>query len=97
MNTLQINVEIPDKTGYTNVELVSKISRYIKDLLGSHSVAMRVESYPKHLTKSDAELDRILQNELSFDQCTHQELTDEQYKQLAHLANPLPKGLEKWL
>ena len=84
MNTLQINVDIPDKTNYT-------------DILGSPSVAMRVESYPKHLTKSDAELDRLLQNELSFDQCTHQELTDEQYKQLAHLANPLPKGLEKWL
>ena len=97
MNTLQINVDIPDKTNYTDVDLVSKICRYVKDLLGSPSVAMRVESYPKHLTKSDAELDRLLQNELAFDQCSHQELTDEQYKQLAHLANPLPKGLEKWL
>lgn len=95
MNTLQINVEIPDN--YTDVELVSKICRYVKDLLGNHSVAMRVESYPKHLTKSDAELDRLLQNELTFDQCSHNELSDEQYKQLAHLANPLPKGLEKWL
>ena len=97
MNTLQINVDIPDKTNYTDVDLVSKICRYVKDLLGSPSVAMRVESYPKHLTKSDAELDRLLQNELTFDQCSHNELTDEQYKQLAHLANPLPKGLEKWL
>lgn len=47
MNTLQINVEIPDKTNYTDVELVSKICRYVKDLLGSSSVAMRIDSYPK--------------------------------------------------
>ena len=66
-------------------------------LLGSSSVAMRIDSYPKRLTKSDAELDRLLRNELTFDQCSHNELTDEQYKQLAHLANPLPKGLGKWL
>lgn len=68
MNTLQINLEIPDTTNYTNIELVSKIRSYIENLLGSPIVVREVRTRPNYQAKSDAELAQLLQDEISFDQ-----------------------------
>lgn len=73
MNTLQINLEIPDTINYTNIELVSKIRSYIESLLDCPIVVSEVRTYPNHQTKSDAELAQLLQDEISFDQRPHAE------------------------
>ena len=77
MNTLQINLEIPDVTNYTNIELVSKIRSYIESLLGSPIVVSEVRTRPNHQTKSDAELAQLLQDEICFDQRPFTELVSE--------------------
>jgi len=68
MKILQINIEIPNSINYTNIELVSKIRRYIEGLLDSPVVVSEVRTCPNRQTKSDAELAQLLQDEISFDQ-----------------------------
>ena len=66
MNTLQINLEIPSTTNYTNIELVSKIRSYIESLLDCPIEVSEVRICSNRQTKSDAELAQLLQDEISF-------------------------------
>ena len=75
MNTLQINLEIPHTTDYTNIKLVSKIRSYIENLLGSPIVVREVRTRPNRQTKSDVEQAQLLQDEISFDQRPRTEIS----------------------
>ena len=75
MKILQINIEIPNSINYTNIELVSKIRRYIEGLLDSPVVVSEVRTCPNRQTKSDAELAQLLQDEISFDQRPRTEIS----------------------
>lgn len=77
MKILQINLEIPNDSNYTDIELVSQIRSYIESLLGSSIVVSEVRTRPNRRTKSDAELAQLLQDEISFDQSPHAELRAE--------------------
>ncbi len=94
---MDITLQIPDNIQYTPSEILGKIKEYVKSLTYPAKEQVVSRRIVRHSYMTDKELDMVLSKEKAFDECHHQEMTDEQFRQLKRTRNTLTKGLEKWL
>ena len=97
MNSVRINIDIPNAGSFTKAELVKHIKLYVRKLTSKNAEQSPSNNiYGKTMT--DEQLDLALKDEKAFDECEHQEISEERLTSIIHSqSGKINKDLKKWL